>query len=520
LDTAPATSELSPRPPAAPAISSEELATIHGILRQATSADLSYYLPELVRRQILCRMALRHIETAVEYTGHLRNDEQEANELFRDVLTRPSGFFEEAGTLNALANPMLGTLWKGRKPDDVFRAWVPGCCSGEEVYSVAIAVVEMIEQFGAPGGVQIFGTDLNERALERARAGSYPGSELSAVDAERVSRFFSSEGNRWRVRRQLREVCLFARQHIASDPPLSKMNLVVFRNQLASVSSTMQAHILGVLHYSLKPGGILVLGQSERVDAAPDLFTALPDRPGIFVRKDNGSRSQFGRSTRGTHSVSEARDGGAPVMNTARRLAAAGPPPLDSSEGRTARAQQHIQALLEEQTHTIEALKVANEEITASNEELMVTNEELTATQEELQAANQELVTVNQEMDARNLALGRTTAELSGLWRNIHVAIVRVDSNLRIRRFTPHAERLFSVAARDVGRPITDLKPKLEIPELERLLKETVADLTLHDSEVRGAEGILYRLSIRPYRCEDDRIDGAMMSVWPVSTAH
>ena len=204
-------------------------------------------------------------------------------------------------------------------------------------------------------------------------------------------------------------------------------------------------------------------------------------------------------------------------QNTAQRLQPPDPHLVPSSEERTAKAHQHIQALLDEQTHTIEALKLANEAITASNEELMVTNEELTATREELQAANQELVTVNQEMDARNLALARTSSELSALWRNIHLAIVRVDGSLRICRFTPQAQRLFSIAESDVGRPFTDLQPKLEIPELELLLKETVSDLASHEREARSTDGSLYRLSIRPYRGEDERIDGAIVTVCPLS---
>lgn len=518
LDGVPTGVELSLHSPEQSAISNEELARIHGILSREISADLSYYRPELVRRQILRRMALRPIGEAAEYIQFLRDDAQERQELFRDLLARPTGFFQEAAVLDALGNGTFGMLWKEQRPSELFRVWVPCCSSGEEAYSVAITAIEMLDRFGPRTGIQVFGTDLNERALERARTGVYGDSALSGIAGERLSRFFNPEAGQWRVSRQLREVCLFAHHHLAGDPPLSKMDLVVLRNQLPAMTAAMQTRILGVLHYSLKAGGVLALGHAERVDAAPELFTAAPGRPGIYMRKETGHRFWYRRAAAEIKPTYPARDGGTAVMQQNTALRTSDLHPVTSSEERTAKAHHHIQALLEEQTHTIEALKVANEEITASNEELMVTIEELTATREELQAANQELITINQEMDARNLTLARTSSELSALWRNIHLAIVRVDSNLRIRRFTPQAERLFSIAESDVGRPFTDLKPKLEIPELELLLKETVSDLSSHERETRSADGSLYRLSIRPYRGEDERIDGAIVTVWPLST--
>jgi len=465
-------------------------------------------------------MALRPIGEAAEYIEYLRDDAQERQELFRDLLARPTGFFQEAAVLDALGNGIFGTLWKEQRPSELFRVWVPCCSSGEEAYSVAITAIEMLDRFAPRAGIQVFGTDLNKRALETARIGVYGDAALSGISGERLSRFFNPEAGQFRVSRQLRQVCLFARQHLAGDPPLSKLDLVVLRNQLAAMTAAMQARILSVLHYSLKAGGVLALGHSENVDVAPELFTAAPGRPGIYMRKETGRRFWYRSAATDIKPTYQARDGGAAVMqqNAALGLRASDLHSVTSSEERTAKAHHHIQALLEEQTHTIEALKVANEEITASNEELMVTNEELTATREELQTANQELVTVNQEMDARNLALARTSSELSALWRSIHLAIVRVDSNLRIRRFTPQAERLFSITDSDVGRPFTDLQPKLEIPELELLLKETVSDLASHEREARSTDGSLHHLSIRPYRGEDERIDGAIVTVWPLST--
>lgn len=434
-----------------------------------------------------------------------------------ELLSDPTGFFREEATLVALGNGMLGGLWTERRPDETFRAWVPSCSTGEEVYSVGITIMEMLDRFGLRPGIQIFGTDVNGRALETARAATYPEPAVSGLPAGRLARFVNFEDGHYKVRRELREICLFAQQNLASDPPLARMDLVVFRNQLARMIPGMQLRILNLLHYSLKPGGVLALGLAETVEAAPHLFTAAPGKPGIFVRRENGHQTWFGPSSMQPHLAGEAphktvpevrKNGDRPALVAKPRLAIA-------ADGRTLGGYR-VRAMLEELTHTIEALRIANEEIACSNEELMATNEELMAARENLQAANQELAIVNQEMKSRNRVLARTAAELSAFLRHVPVAIVTVDGNMRIRRCTKPAEKLFGLRRGDSGRWTPDLPPKLRLPDFEVLLRQAVDDLTSQELEVSSADGLRYRLSIRPHGGDDGRIEGALLAAWPL----
>ena len=496
-------------------VSDAELAQIHRIVSCQTSTDLSYLQPYVVRQGILRRIASANLATADEYLRYLGQQPREIDQLFSELLDNPAGFFHEAATLDALSTGILGTLWQDRRPNDVFRAWVPCCSTGEEVYSVGITTFEMLQGVGSRPAIQIFGTDLNERALETARAAIYRESAVSGLPADRLFRFLKYEDGHYRVCRQLREVCLFARQHLACDPPLSKMDLVVFRNQLSRVVPETQMRILDLLHYSLKPGGVLAIGQAETVDTLLQRFTPANGEPGIYMRRENGRRTRLRPS-----SLQSSNTAGPPNRAASEgvviRHSSAEPQMFAGTEEQFRQTADHVETVLEELKHTIEALRVANEEISSSNEELITTNEELMTLREELQASNQELLTVNQEMESRNQAFARAAAEVFASFRNIPVAVVAVDSELRVRRCTISGEGLFSIRKEDAGRPITDLQPKLHVPDLEVLLRQTIADLAVHERDVRGPEDVLYRLSILPYRDGDDRIDGALLSAWPL----
>ena len=492
--------------PPEPAISDDQLAQIHRIVSRHTTADLSYLQPELVRQSVLRRIEFVNLGRAEEYIRYLGQHTQEADQLFTELLASPAGFFREPTTLDMLRIGMPGTPWDERVANEPFRAWVPCCSGGEEVYSVGITAIEMLDRAGSRPPIQIFGTDLNARALESARAAIYPESAVSGLRADRLSRFLTYERGHYRVRAELREICLFAQHNLVCDSPLSKMDLVVYRNQLGRVAPGVQMRILDLLHYSLKPGSVLVLGPSE-TGAAPELFTALPGKPGIYLRRELAHRTPL-RHAISTQAPTE-------LDGTPWQAQPPAPEAAPGSENRSSKI-GHSQALLDELTHTIDALQLANEEIISSNEELQTTNQELMAAREELQTANQELAALNQEMESRNQTLSRTAAEVAALLRNVPVAIVTVDRDLRIRRCTTPGEKLFNIARNDTGRPITDLHPKLHVPDLEALLRQTIADLAFHERDVRTVDGALYRLSIRPYRSEDDRIEGALLTAWPL----
>jgi two-component system, cell cycle sensor histidine kinase and response regulator CckA len=180
-------------------------------------------------------------------------------------------------------------------------------------------------------------------------------------------------------------------------------------------------------------------------------------------------------------------------------------------------AKEHLRVVLEEHQGAIEELRSSNEEIQSGSEELQSTNEELLTAKEELQSTNEELNTVNEELRSRNWELNQSNSDLVNLLASVNIPILMVTNDLRIRRFTPQAEKLLNLLSTDVGRPISDLRPKIEVPRLEDRLREAIDNLSLLDLDVRDSEGKTYSMSIRPYRTMDNRIDGAVMALFDVT---
>jgi len=173
--------------------------------------------------------------------------------------------------------------------------------------------------------------------------------------------------------------------------------------------------------------------------------------------------------------------------------------------------------VIEEQEATTEELKSANEEIQSSNEELQSTNEELLTAKEELQSTNEELTTVNEEMQGRNAELAQVNNDLTNLLSSVNIPIVMVDTNLRLRRFTPHAERIFNLLPADAGRPISDFRPKIDVPDLPCLLTDVIDHLIIQEREVQDKDGRTYSMWIRPYRTADNKIDGAVLTLFDIT---
>src|SRR5262249_53030453 len=181
---------------------------------------------------------------------------------------------------------------------------------------------------------------------------------------------------------------------------------------------------------------------------------------------------------------------------------------------------EYLQSIIEEQESSNEELRSANEEIQSSNEELRSTNEELESAKEELQSINEELNTVNEELQNRNAELAQNSNDLSNLLNNVNIPILMLGNDLRIRRFTPAAGRTLSLGPADVGRPIQDINLNLEAPDMPHLIAEVLSSLTPKDMDVKDFSERPYLLRIRPYRTEDNRIDGAVLVLVDLETAH
>ncbi len=204
-----------------------DFAAIFGMLRTATGVDFTYYKHATIRRRILRRMALNHIETPEKYTAFVRENPGELQSLFHDVLINVTGFFREPGMFDVLKSRVFPELFRGRTPQNPVRVWVPGCSTGEEVYSIGICLLEYISDKDMEASLQIFGTDVSDSVLEKARTAVYPGNIANEVSEDRLRRFFVKINGGFQIVRSVRDMCVFARHNLTKDPPFSKLDLVV-----------------------------------------------------------------------------------------------------------------------------------------------------------------------------------------------------------------------------------------------------------------------------------------------------
>lgn len=632
----------------------EDLNKIFILLRSATGVDFSFYKPTTLKRRIARRMMLHKIESLAHYVRFVRQTPKELDALYQDLLINVTSFFREPEVFEALKKRVFPRLLKDRAPRTPVRVWVPGCSTGEEAYSMAIALLEFLGTKGASVPVQVFATDISEPAIDKARAGIYPAGIAADVSAARLRRFFTKHDGGYQISKAVRDACVFARQDVTKDPPFSKLDLISCRNLLIYFGPALQKRVIPTFHYALKPDGLLLLGGSETIGGFADLFALADRRHKLYTRKPSAHRMEFelprhgpaeepaaprpaaapataagfdyqreadrillGKYTPPGVVVNEHLDilqfrghtgpylepaAGAASLNLlkmareglllelrgaindarrhngpARRAGvqvksnggfhavdveviplhpspasrtgcflvlfeetapaalptgvaprAAKPAKLAATADNKLVAQlrqelsatrEYLQSVNAEQERTNEELQSANEEILSSNEELQSTNEELETAKEELQSTNEELTTVNDELHTRNAELGQVNNDLVNLLNSVQIPIVMLGGDLRIRRFTPLAERVLNLIPTDVGRPLSDLRPNLLVPEFERLIAEVMDSLTPKEVEVQDREGRWHSLRIRPYRTLDNKIDGVILALVDVDTA-
>ena len=624
----------------------DDLHRIFFILKKNTGVDFSSYKQSTLNRRIQRRMALHRIEETEQYVRFLRENTKEIGELFNDLLINVTRFFRDEKAFGALKKRFIPALLRQKKGKGELRVWVPGCATGEEVYSLAMVILETLDNAASRMRIQIFGTDLSETGIDRARLGIYSSAIEKDVSPARLKRFFKKLDSTYQINRMVRDMCTFARQNITADPPFSRLDLISCRNVLIYLGAGLQKRCLPVFHYALNSGGYLLLGPSETVGAFGDMFELVDRRAKIYAKKNLPGRRDVEFPLRRPEfknfeapEIPPDHDGGdfnALVQRVADRIMlgtyapagvvidsnmnvrqfrgktaqflehAAGPANLNllhmartalvpdlratihratktgqpvrkeravmksgseivevnievvpfkvaTSEStwflvifekvdpkkRTAKAKRKVgssipaeveqlrdelgatkeslQAIIEEQEATNEELKSANEEIESSNEELQSTNEELETAKEELQSTNEELTTLNEELSNRNVEMIQVNSDLSNLLSSIQIAIVMVDSNLTVRRATPVAAQIFNVRESDIGRRLSELKPAVEIPDLDALLRDVIETLSIREKKVRDKRGRQFLLRIRPYRTADNKIDGAVMTLLDMS---
>ena len=639
------------------------LNTIFQILRGATGVDFTHYRQTTILRRIQRRMVVHKIDQLESYAKFLQSHPSEVSALYQDMLINVTSFFRTPRVFDALKSTVFAAMQKNLSRERGIRIWTPGCASGEETYSVAIALLESLGDKASQIPIQFFGTDVSDLGVTRARNGVYPENIQADVSAERLRRFFTKTEGGYRVSKTIRDMCIFAQHNVLNDPPFSRMDLICCRNLLIYFEPALQSRVLSLFHYALRPNGFLVLGSSEGLGAAGGLFSVEDRAHKIFSRKggvpqqadavsvdSRGARTEYGPiriparqsesmwnypeaqkefdrqlltqyvpaavfvndemeivHTRGDVSrylkiapgraslnlmkmaregllvelrngITRAKKEGAVVQKRNVRMKSAtgdGEKPetaqsmrlvnfevvpvtlasrkepyfmvvfneapieaqeqapsrrvrarheSESARKRTAKLEQelaatkeYLQSVIETQEATNEELQSANEEILSSNEELQSTNEEMETAKEELQSTNEELTTVNDELRNRNSEISQINNDLINLLSSIDIAVIMIGSDLTIRRFTPKAQKFLGLIPGDIGRPLSNINPSIEIADLQAMVVQVVSDFHPLERELTDRLGVHYQFKILPYRTVENKIDGAVITIVDIS---
>jgi two-component system CheB/CheR fusion protein len=253
-------------------------------VRARTGRDFTRYKRSTIMRRIQRRMQLRYVEELDGYVEYLRHSPEEVRALSDDLLINVTSFFRDPAVFDRIRDDVVPALFADKGPDDEIRIWCVGCATGEEVYSIAMLMLEeAARREGLAPRLHIFASDLHERSLEVAREGFYPGDIAAEVSKERLKRFFVEETGGFRVRKEVRQKVVFAPHNLLGDPPFSRLDLIVCRNLMIYLQRDVQSDVLRLFHYALKPGGMLVLGTSETVDDA-ELFRTFDKQHSIHRR--------------------------------------------------------------------------------------------------------------------------------------------------------------------------------------------------------------------------------------------
>jgi two-component system CheB/CheR fusion protein len=266
-----------------------DLDRIYELVRGATGIDLRQYKPATIRRRIARRMTLRRVDSLAKYIQYLRKNDSEVEDLCQDVFIHVTGFFRDQDSFEALRTKVFPKLIPSRGVANI-RVWCPGCSTGEEVYSIAMLLLEYLGTRIKSSHVQLFGTDVSAAAIDQARAGLYPESIRADVSPKRLKRFFAKTETGYQINKKVREMCLFDQHDLAKDSPFSKIDLISCRNVLIYMSEPLQKKVVSLFQYALNPNGFLFLGKSDSIEARPNLFESVDRKHKIYISKPSTGR--------------------------------------------------------------------------------------------------------------------------------------------------------------------------------------------------------------------------------------
>ena len=614
----------------------DHLTKISALLRARVGHDFSKYKEKTMIRRIQRRMQVLQTDTVPDYVARLKEDPHQVDLLFREVLIGVTQFFRDPDAFAALAAIAIPKMLENADAEDQIRLWVPGCATGEEVYSIAIVVKEALNGRESAPLVQIFGTDIDDSAVAFARAGRYR--KTTGVTAQRLARWFIEDGEEYCPIKTIREMCVFSTHSVVKDPPFSKLDLISCRNLLIYMDTDLQDRVLKTFHYALNPDGMLFLGPAEGVTRQSRLFETLDKKYRLFrrlaaevtlppssptlpalrhpaapsavpqdtdrlgrsakriadkyspvylvvdkgndiVRFSGGEAGRYLEPSAGVASFKLfdiLRKSLRPVVRSALQAAFARKEPvahddvplridgqlhsltvvvepiaergadaghcvviLQSSrklarrrdagiapEGDDLRVMEHeLRTTKTQLQSTIDDLEIANEEMKSSaeeyqsvNEELQSSNEELETSKEEMQSINEELQTINTEMQHKNETLTRVNSDLKNLLDSTEIATIFLDSDLRIKSFTPGMADIFQLRDGDRGRPVTDFATALNYSRLANDARTVLRKLSIVEREVQLEDSrMTFLMRIRPYRTVDNKIDGVVVTFVDIS---
>lgn len=283
-------------------------------IRSTTGHDFSLYKRSTILRRIERRMIAHNIENTDAYSRYIKEHPEEVSLLFKELLINVTSFFRDPEAFMVLKKDILPKLFENKPEDYTIRVWVPGCATGEEAYTIAIIFREYLAESKRNFQVQIYGTDIDEDSIKHARAGIYLPNITADISSERLGRFFIKDDAGYRIRKEIREMVVFAAQNVIRDPPFSKLDLISCRNLLIYLEPEVQNRVLHIFHFSLKPGGILLLSPSENVGNNLDLFGSVDKKRKFFMAKTSSVRpvilggvtwsdNRFEREAEGTTSI-------------------------------------------------------------------------------------------------------------------------------------------------------------------------------------------------------------------------
>jgi two-component system CheB/CheR fusion protein len=627
-------------------------ASILQLLTGASGINFTHYKQPTLRRRIERRMVLRRLDSLDAYLECLRTEPGELESLYHEMLIQVTAFFRDPETFEALQQTVFPRLIENRPADSTIRIWIPGCATGEEVYSIAICLLEFLKKESRTFPIKIFATDVSDPSIGKARSGIYQESAAADISSERLRQYFVKIDAGYQIIKSVRDLCIFARQDLTSDPPFSQLDLISCRNVLIYLGSVLQNRVIPVFHYALQPGGFLMLGNAESIGPFNNLFEAFDKKYRIYRRTSVASRLTFDysphpqsiskllnteqptepqlRSTEiqreadrvvlakyappgvvidenlqiiqfrghtglclepapGTPSydllqmtregllpdlkavLEESKKSGLPQRRTNVRVKTNShhtlfhldviPIAIPSTNGRCfvvlfeaadpqaepaktapgtkrvrksapalqevslevarltnelAATKAYLQSVIEAKEAGNEELKAANEEMLSSNEEMQSTNEEMETAKEELQATNEELATVNDELQDRILSATQSNDDLTNLIDSVNIPILMLSHDLRLRRFSPSAQKVLNLRPGDVGRHVSDFKPKIEVRDLAPFVITVLNNLAPLEREVTDEEGRWFAMQIRPYRTAENKIDGVIISLFDI----